>query len=108
MVAILHLCSCYLVAVCILCLLLVVQSTGPWSLMVAKIHVFALKATKHNKQEISLQDKWRRLNEGVFGAKHNTCIVRRHVNILVSFDHQSNIIAAALGLETLLQRKNSG
>ena len=29
-----------------------------------------------------------------------------NVNILVSFDHQSDIIAAASGLETLLPSKN--
>ena len=30
------------------------------------------------------------------------------MNILVSFDHHSNIIAAALGLEALLLSENSG
>ena len=31
-----------------------------------------------------------------------------NVNIMVFFDHSINIIAAALGLETLLPSKNSG
>ena len=31
-----------------------------------------------------------------------------NVNILVSFDHHSNIIVAALGLEILLPSMNSG
>ena len=31
-----------------------------------------------------------------------------YLNILVICDHHSNIIAAALGLETLLPSKNSG
>ena len=35
------------------------------------------------------------------------CIIF-NVNILVSFDHHSNIVAAALGLEALLPSENSG
>ena len=41
----------------------------------------------------------------------NTFSEARHhlfVKIMVGFDHHSNIIAAALGLETVLPIKNSG
>ena len=35
-------------------------------------------------------------------------LILSNVNILVSFDHHSNTIAAALGLEAVLPRENSG
>ena len=43
--------------------------------------------------------------EGYFFQKLDIILL---LNILVSFDHHSNIIAAALGLEALLPSENSG
>ena len=64
-------------------------------------HMYVYKKTKISLKKISGGDKM----DGYFFRKLDFILT---LNILVSFDHHSNIIAAGLVLEALLPSENSG